>query len=261
MMHKIDGEQNRRIPLSLEEAKKLRAVVKEFATDREFQDVTRQLWERFGRRGGRDRDERSRNWNVIAIMGALQRAARQPEEHEEASDDPALNELRESMRDLWKRIHADMLAALSANTQMKVDRAERPHSELLGLAWRATQESSRPSEEDLEKFFVSGAIDAKRMQELLGMPRERMLEQLRIDYRRELIGDDGSWFGPGRWSWGDRDGRRDGRRRGEGRPSDDRDRGLNGRERNPGGAPRGEGPPRDGPPPPPRNQPPPRPPA
>ena len=177
----IDRGQNRRVSLSPDEADKLRAVVKSLAEDREFNEFTKRALANRQRGSKPDgRDDRSRNRNTAGAIVMLHWAARQQ------PDDA-------KVQALWSRVHSELLNALLPDTQASIAREDQPGHVLLRLTGEAMMEGYRPAEEELEAFFASDEIDAKRMQELLAMPREEMLRQLRWDYRRHQFGGEEPW--------------------------------------------------------------------
>ena len=204
LMHGIEHGQSRRFSLSPEEAKKLRATVRGLAQDQQFRtDLFRLLGERPRGPESSERKEPGPSRIFVRSILKLRMAAR------EDPDNPQL-------RALSDRVHAELLSALSLETRASVDRQDPPGPPLFVLVWQAMLEDDQPSEEELETFFASGAISASRTQELLAMPRERMLRELKQEYLREQFGSEGPW----RW----REGRREDHRGPRGEPFEERDR-------------------------------------
>ena len=192
LIRKIDRGQDRRFSLSPDEAKRIRGAVRSLAEDAKFRAEAQRLLADAPRGSDtNDRNDSEPSRNFARTIMRLRSAAR------EAPDNAQLQALSQ-------RVESELLSVLSPKTREMVDGRDPPGPPLFFLVGQAMMEGYRPSEEELERFFASGAINADRAQELLSMPRERMLHELKQDYLKEQFGSEGPWH------W--RDGRREDRR-------------------------------------------------
>lgn len=253
LIHEIDHGENRRLSLSPDEAEKLRAVVKSFDDDPQFKQILERISKEPPTRP-EPGEPGNRGW-MRHPLGILYGYTQSHPDDTEAKQE-------------WDRISTKLLAQLSPINRAAVER-DGGELRLIGLVGKAMFQGFglRLTEDELRQYFASDAMPADRIQELLAMPRDRMLQELREDYLREQFGPEAvrRWREGRRGREGDRFDRRDGPpdgppRRGGPRFNDFRDRGpgpRDDRERRPPGPPP-EGEP-FGPPPGPQGPPPPRP--